>query len=238
MKFFGSFFRLIIASLLFFGLVMEGYGQTVVSSFQSPDGCVITYNMSDDTVIVVFKCDALWTPPLGLQFLDDILVIGGGGGGGKRDDSGNRGAGGGGAGEVWYVSNTGSLSLDFNSPTPLNIVIGNGGQGSSSSSTRGGTGNPSSVTRTDNNNPFVNIIAQGGGGGGSANSSILGTPIAPTYDDQRRGGFGGSGGGSVGSYGPGASNPIPGGQPVPLGDGISRFSNAGGNGVGNNNVTG
>ncbi|EOZ96681.1 LPXTG-motif cell wall anchor domain protein [Indibacter alkaliphilus LW1] len=140
------------------------------------------------------------------------LVVAGGGGGGRRDSNDSRGGGGGGAGGAIYIENPNLLQLSNN---PINIVVGLGGSGSTSTSRRGSKGQDSKIET----NQFNDIIAEGGGGGGSA---LTGSDLDGL---QRNGGSGGSGGGGTSRTGFG-------------GAGSSGFR--GGNGVGNvnDNVTG
>lgn len=189
MKFFDTLFYGIIGSLLFLGLVVEGYGQ-VLRNTRVVNSCVSEYTLGtatqDEYVIIVFTCSSTWTSTVQIAEFAEALVVAGGGGGGKRNDTGGvRGAGGGGAGGVTYINN--SSLLPVNGFATLNVTVGNGGFGSSNPSLRGGTGEDSRVDNTH----FPVLISKGGGGGGSAD---LGTIVG---DDQRAGGPGGSGGGGV-----------------------------------------
>jgi len=142
-----------------------------------PDGDLITDGATDGYTIIAFNANGTWTPPLGLEEFE-VLVVGGGGGGGR----GNA-AGGGGAGGVRRV-----LFQDINGGTGFlgtevfNIEVGNGGTGSNNLNQRGGSGQPS---RFDQGGTYE-VISTGGGGGGSNNN-------------QRPGGNGASGGGGAGN---------------------------------------
>jgi hypothetical protein len=243
MKFFGSFFRLIFASLLFFGLVKEGYGQ-VLRSTRVVNSCVTEYTFGnaaeDQFVIVVVICNTsptgtVWQPPLGLTELTELLIVAGGGAGGKRDDNGNRGAGGGGAGGVVHVTNPNLMVFDIDdednpvlSPH-LNIFVGDGGKGSTLNNKRGTNGENSLITTLNAN--FSNQTALGGGAGGSANGNGTTSMENQPYTDERRGNIGGSGGGSVWGFANG-NNPILGGE------GTGPQGNNGANGRGNDQVNG
>ena len=106
----------------------------------------------------------------------EVLVVGGGGGGGKAEPNpGGDGAGGGGAGGLIYRAS-------FPAAGHIAVVIGSGGNGSTSNINRGANGN---------NTVFGTLMAIGGGGGGSDNDS-------PT--NINKGADGGSGGGAANSY--------------------------------------
>lgn len=238
----GSFFALGVFFVFLIAIAGNAKAQTQLKRTNTINACVKEYIFgtpsTDDFVIVAFTCNNLnvansWTPPQGLTELTEMLIIAGGGGGGKRSDTGNRGAGGGGAGQLIHITNSSQLEFQVSNSDgqgqTLDIFVGNGGAGSSLITSRGSNGQNTTVMNSD---PlFNNVTAFGGGGGGSANSAVEGNN--GNYIDQRRGNRGGSGGGSVGSYGTGAANQIDGGEAINV-----AFGKPGGNGRGNNSVTG
>ena len=80
----------------------------------------------------------------------DFLIVGGGGGGGGQTHIG----GGGGAGGVVIATNQSLAAGSYN------VVLGNGGQGATSTIIRGFSGSDST---------FNGFVAKGGGGGGTGN---------------------------------------------------------------------
>lgn len=124
---------------------------------------------------MVFTSSTTWSIPSGVNFIDIFCVGGGGGGSYGFSGYGNYGGGGGGGGNTSTTNNV-SVSPNQN----LNIIIGNGGNGVSSSGETG-NGGTTYVSRSGT------IIASANGGNGGSNGS------------SGYGGNGGSGGGS-GAY--------------------------------------
>lgn len=91
-----------------------------------------------------------FTPPAGLSSVDVLVVAGGGGGGGDQ-----YGAGGGGAGGLRWLTAQSVTPL-----TPVNVVVGAGGNGGAAVNGKGADGGDSS---------FGAQVALGGGGGGAGN---------------------------------------------------------------------
>ena len=121
-----------------------------------------------------------WTVPVGVTFIE-YLVVGGGGGGGK-----NGGGGGGGA----VLSGT----LAVLPGTELSVLVGAGGEGSTTRSANGKNGGDSQ---------FASVIALGGGGGGSGVSagSNGGSGGGGGGDGSQAGGSGATGGNKGGHSG-------------------------------------
>lgn len=129
--------------------------------------------------IYIFRCSSTWTVPAdtmsistdSLEIIDSYqtLVVAGGGGGGRGSSSG-----GGGAGGLIYIADE-----TFTPGQNLNIIVGQGGVGSTNTNSPGGNGGNSSIQGKG--------TAIGGGGGGSSSST----------DSNRSGRPGGSGGGSA-----------------------------------------
>jgi hypothetical protein len=117
---------------------------------------------SSGVVIIEFFKDCTWDAPQGLLEFE-VLAIGGGGGGGVRS-----GGGGGGGGLVHARANI-STRFPFGLPasSTFDILIGEGGNGSTSRNQRGGSGGSTSFDLTGD----YEVISGGGGGGGSDHNS-------------------------------------------------------------------
>lgn len=166
---------------------------------------------SSGVVILEFFEDCTWDAPEGLLEFE-VLAIGGGGGGGVRS-----GGGGGGGGLVHARANI-STRFPFGLPasSTFDILIGEGGNGSTSRNQRGGSGGSTSFDLTGD----YEVISGGGGGGGSDhnsgdNSNRNGTngvissitTATPSFTVVSSRLFGGSGGGAGhGSNSPGIGN--------------------------------
>jgi hypothetical protein len=114
------------------------------------------------TVIIEFFEDCVWNAPQGLLEFE-VLAIGGGGGGGVRS-----GGGGGGGGLVHTRADISTrLPLGLPASSTFDILIGEGGNGSSSRNQRGESGNTTSFDLAGD----YEVISGGGGGGGSDHDS-------------------------------------------------------------------
>ena len=161
---------------------------TTLTGPAMPTGGTIT--TSGGYRVHTFTSNGTFTIPVGFTGAVEVLVVAGGGGGGAN------GGGGGGAGGV--ISSP-SVSL---SGTTTNVIVGNGGIGSSTGTLTGGNGN---------NSLFGNLTAFGGGGGSGRDGG--GSALS-----------GGSGGGGSGAQ---LSNP----SGAFAGSGIGGQGNNGGNGT-------
>jgi len=139
-------------------------------SFAIPSGTGGNIIYDGNYTVHTFLSNGTFIPSVGITNISVLVVAGGGGGGKAEPNLWGDGAGGGGGGGLIY--NT-SYSLSGN----IEVVIGNGGQGSTVNNAKGSNGT---------NSVFGSLIAIGGGGGGSDN-----------HDATNTGASGGSGGGSA-----------------------------------------
>ena len=145
------------------GLITFSYDCNI--SIDPPGGGCWRYiddGTSSGVVIIEFFKDCTWDAPQGLLEFE-VLAIGGGGGGGVRS-----GGGGGGGGLVHARANI-STRFPFGLPasSTFDILIGEGGNGSTSRNQRGGSGGSTSFDLTGD----YEVISGGGGGGGSDHNS-------------------------------------------------------------------
>jgi hypothetical protein len=133
-----------------------GNGQIVISV--CPCFTVLDNGSLSGVTLIQFDADCTWEAPEGL--LDfEVLVIGGGGGGGY----GNGGGGGGGGIVHARVNVEERIVTGLPAGTNFEVLIGNGGMGSTEDDEQGEDGGDSSF----DNGGLYKIIAGGGGGGGS-----------------------------------------------------------------------
>lgn len=134
-----------------------GNGQIIIS-YSCPCFTVLDNGIVSGVTIIQFNENCTWEAPEGL--LDfEVLVVGGGGGGGFGN-----GGGGGGAGIVHARVNVEERFVTgLPAGTNFDILIGNGGMGSTDEDDEGEDGEDSSFDLGG----IYEIIAGGGGGGGS-----------------------------------------------------------------------
>ena len=207
----------------FFDFNLERHGDTItsVSNMATGSGAssasltlvtgspevVRTWDVStsgSDTILTfkrtVLTAQGGWRVPAGVSSAE-TLIVGGGGGGGY-----NTGGGGGGGGAE-YIS-----SMALTAGLTMAVVVGQGGQGSTTSSSDGENGTPSQLGTT---------VVGGGGGGASWTSSGANGTDAPTGSPAFT--QNGSGGGASNTNGVGGTGAT---------DGGDGASNAGGGGGG------
>jgi len=160
---------------------------------------VSTKSSGRTDVVYIFRCSGAFTPP---AMVDEqelsavmLLLVAGGGGGGMGES-----AGGGGAGSMYE-----SAHLEIEPGTTYQVIVGQGGIGSTTINAQGGNGSPSSF------NGFTTV---GGGGGGSSSGNA-------TIRNGRNGGSGGGGAANADNVGAG-------------GTGVGLFVTKGGNAFRNN----
>jgi hypothetical protein len=153
-------------------LAATGAG-TIVRQGVGADGTVLTADSAEADGIkwatpasgqlkeVVFtSTNASYTIPSGVTGIWALVVGGGGGGGASSSSAAANSAGGGGAGQV--LEKYFLISGD----TTLNITVGAGGLGATTSGAQGATGSASSIV--GNTSATTYATAGGGGGGGGA----------------------------------------------------------------------
>jgi hypothetical protein len=134
-----------------------GNGQIIIS-YSCPCFTVLDNGNLSGVTVIQFNENCTWEAPEGL--LDfEVLVIGGGGGGGY----GNGGGGGGGGIVHARVNVEERIVTGLPAGTNFEVLIGNGGMGSTEDDEQGEDGGDSSF----DNGGLYKIIAGGGGGGGS-----------------------------------------------------------------------
>lgn len=205
-----------------------GNGLVLISFPLPPIGpCfrVIDDGSISGTTIIEFTCNTTWTAPEGL--VEFSTFVGGAGGGGGRGS----GAGGGGAGGLTSGLVPSSNPFGFPANTTFTINVGQGGIGSTLTTTKGGDGGQSSVTGIVSGSP-ISFTAGGGGGGGASITNINGNPGI----NGASGGGGGSNVSTAGNGGTGNGNGRNGGNGS-IGAN-SAFAGGGGGGRGSIGETG
>lgn len=193
----------------------NGANGYVVISYECPpvETCsyVLSFGTSDGYTVIEFACDGVWNAPEGLLEFE-VLAIGAGGGGGARI-----GGGGGKGGIVHTRADVQSRFTDgLLAGSSFNIVVGSGGNGSTSRNQRGMDGSESSF---DLGGDYEIRAGSGGGGGSDDNSSgrpnRVGAAGLPSSFNNSTAGFtvqgsvlfgGSGGGGSINRNGGNGSN--------------------------------
>ncbi|SMD45726.1 hypothetical protein SAMN00777080_4388 [Aquiflexum balticum DSM 16537] len=134
-----------------------GNGQIIIS-YSCPCFTVLDNGSLSGVTIIQFNGNCTWEAPEGLLDFEVLVVAGGGGGG-----FGNGGGGGGGGIVHARVNVEDRLVEGLPAGTNFEVLIGNGGLGSTNAEDQGQDGGDS----TFDPGGLYEIIAGGGGGGGS-----------------------------------------------------------------------